>query len=480
MNKKYQLHTGIKDIIQTNGTEPIRTVQLANILADYSAYDEYPATKVVLKDVLTTGYGQRIYNAFNESGKIYLAEIEMIKQDYSKKSKFKKDVVNYVFDSICYGLGLKTAVKEPSSNNFDPYINESDNILDKLPGMLAELKKEYDEALKSLLVLPKDIIWDAVAYYPASAENQLYLIEGKIHVISNQLGINDNNWCKNQKEKTLNSHRQRKVNTVKEVLDAKKIDFTNLLNTALVKPSASYISKSGHYASDKLSDIEKMESEIKGLYGEMGVKYDDWCKTEKDRILSSYIVSDSSRFRQMLLKIAMPAAMFCGVGYYGGTYAVSTDEINAYEQRMKAADGYLANGNYGKAIAGFIQASNLYDGSFRTSSYKEGALSQADVCFAKMQDQVTSLIDRKQYGQILALMNSIPTEYLAANQNKSDWIEKTKIDLQNTVAEEVDQLAEIISFNGGHLTEDGKKYLDQLLAVSPDNYWLNLIKTKEK
>ena len=113
------------------------------------------------------------------------------------------------------------------------------------------------------------------------------------------------------------------------------------MNTALVKPSASYISKSGHYASDKLSDIEKMESEIKGLYGEMGVKYDDWCKTEKDRILSSYIVSDSSRFRQMLLKIAMPAAMFCGVGYYGGTYAVSTDEINAYEQRMKAADGIL-------------------------------------------------------------------------------------------------------------------------------------------
>jgi hypothetical protein len=69
---------------------------------------------------------------------------------------------------------------------------------------------------------------------------------------------------------------------------------------------------------------------------------------------------------------------------------------------------------------------------------------------------------------------------LYANQDKSDWIEKTKIDLQNTVAEEVDQLADLISNNGGHLTEDGKKYLDQLLAVSPNNYWLNLIKTKEK
>ena len=473
MDKKCQLHTGIKDIIQTNGTEPIRTVQLANILADYSAYDEYPATKVVLKDVLTNGFGQRIYDAFKKSGNSSLAEIEKIKQDYSKDTKFKKDVVNYVFDSICYGLGLKTSVKEPSSNSFDPFTNESDNILDKLPGMLAELKKEYEEALKTLLVQPKDIIWDAAAYYPASAENQLYLIEGKIHVISNQLGINDNNWCKNLKEKTLNNHRQRKINSVKEVLDAKKSDFTTLLNNALVKPSASYISKSGHYAADKVSDIEKLESEIKGLYGEMGIKYDDWCEKEKNRILSPYVVSDSNRIRQMLLKIAMPAAMFCGVGYYGGTYATSTDDINAYER-------YLANGDYGKAIAGFMQASDQYDGSYRTSSYKDRAMSQADACFENMQNKVASLIEEKQYGEVLSLMKSIPTEYLYANQDKSDWIKKTKIDLQNTVAEEVDQLADLISNNGGHLTEDGKKYLDQLLAVSPNNYWLNLIKTKEK
>ena len=97
-----------------------------------------------------------------------------------------------------------------------------------------------------------------------------------------------------------------------------------------------------------------------------------------------------------------------------------------------------------------------------------------------MQNEVASLIEKKQYAEVLSLMKSIPAEYLSANQGKSDWIEKTKIDLQNTVAEEVDQLADLISNNGGHLTEDGKKYLEQLLAVSPDNYWLNLIKTKEK
>ena len=480
MDKKYQLHTGLKAIIQTSGTEPLRTVQLANILADYSAYDEYPATKIVLKDILSNGFGQRIYDAFNKFEKNSLAEIEKIRQEYSKNTMFKKDVVNYVFDSICYGLGIKTSVKEPSNNSFDPYTNESDDILEKLPEMLAELKKEYEDSLKSLLVLPKDIIWDAAAYYPASAENQLYQIEGKIHVINRQLGVNDNGWCKNMKEKTLNSHRQRKINSVKEVLDSKKTEFTNLLNTALVKPSVSYISKSGHYAANKLPDIEKLESEIKGLYGEMETKYDGWCGNEKSRILSPYIVSDGDRIRQMLLKIAMPAAVFCGVAYYGGTYATSTDDINAYDQRMETADGYFGNGDYGKAIAGFMQASNQYDGSFRTSSYKERAMSHADACFEGMQYKVASLIEAKQYGQVLSLMKSIPSEYLSANQDKSDWIEKTKIDLQNTVAEEVDQLADMIASNGGNLTEDGKEYLDQLLAVSPDNYWLNLIKAKEK
>ena len=224
MEQKYQLHTGLKLIIQMNGTESLRTIQLGNILADYSAYDEYPATKIILKDVLTNGCGQRIYDAFNKPEKNSLAEIEKIRQDYIKNTKFKKDVVNYVFDSICYGLGIKTSVKEPSSNSFDPYTNESDDILDKLPEMLAELKKEYEDALKSLIVQPKDIIWDAAAYYPASAENQLYQIEGKIHVVCSQLGINDNNWCKNMKEKTLNNHRKRKINSVKEVLDSKKIE----------------------------------------------------------------------------------------------------------------------------------------------------------------------------------------------------------------------------------------------------------------
>ena len=480
MEKKYQLHTGLKVIIQTNGTESLRTIQLANILADYSAYEDYPATKIILKDVLTSGCGQRIYDAFNKSEKNSLAEIEKIRQDYSKNTKYKKDVVNYVFDSICYGLGLKTSVKEPSSNSFDPYINESDDILDKLPEMLAELKKEYEDALKSLLVKPKDIIWDVAAYYPASAENQLYQIEGKIHVISRQLGIKDNNWCKNMKEMTLSSHRKKKLNSVREVLDSKKTEFTNLLNTALVKPSSSYISKSGHYAVDRLSDIEKLESEIIRLYVEMEIKYDGWCDKEKSRILSPYVVSDSDRFRQMLLKIAMPAVMFCGVAYYGGTYATSTDDINAYEQRMETAESYFANGDYGKAIAGFMQASNHYDGSFRTSSYKDGAMSHADACFEGMQYKVASLSEAKQYEQVLSLMKSIPTEYLSANQDKSDWIEKTKIDLQNTVAEDIDQLADKIAYNGGMLTEDDKVYLNQLLAVSPDNYWLNLIKAKEK
>lgn len=479
MIQKYRLHTGIQKITKSNGIDIIRTVRLANILADYSAYDEYPATKEVLKDILTKGYGQKISDEYNKSGNGALNEIEKLKQEYQKSTTFKKDVVSYVFDSICYGLGLKSLVKEPMSNGFDAYANTSDNILDKLPEMLAELKTEYQDSLNKLITKPKDIIWDAPAYFSAQADNQLYLIEGKIQVINKQLGINDNNWCLNMK-KTLDSHKQKKINTVREVLDSKKAEFTVLLNKALVNPASSYISKSGHFAEDKASEIEKLETEIKGLYSQMYQKYDNWCENEKIRILSPYIVSDSNRMRQILLKIAMPVAMFCGFGYYGGTYAVSSDSIDAYEQRMSDADNLLNNGDYGKAIAGFMQASGKYDGSFRTGAYKSDALSKADDCFDNLQSHVSNLLDKKQYADVLSLFATIPVDYLSANQDKSGWIEKTKLDMQDAVSGEIDQLANMISANGGHLSEESKKYLEQLLAVSPDNYWLNLIKTKEK
>ena len=90
MDKKYQLHIGIKDIVQTNGVETIRTVLLANILADYSAFDEYPATKVILKDVLTNGFGQRIYDAFKKSGNSSLAEIERIRKGTGRPKRSKR------------------------------------------------------------------------------------------------------------------------------------------------------------------------------------------------------------------------------------------------------------------------------------------------------------------------------------------------------------------------------------------------------
>lgn len=37
-----------------------------------------------------------------------------------------------------------------------------------------------------------------------------------------------------------------------------------------------------------------------------------------------------------------------------------------------------------------------------------------------------------------------------------------------------------VSANDGKLNEDGKKLLDELLELSPDDYWLTFIKNKEQ
>jgi len=37
-----------------------------------------------------------------------------------------------------------------------------------------------------------------------------------------------------------------------------------------------------------------------------------------------------------------------------------------------------------------------------------------------------------------------------------------------------------VSANNGKLNEDGKKLLEELLELSPDDYWLKFIKNKEQ
>lgn len=479
MQTNYKLHAGLKEVIDIQGADILCSAQLYNILADYAAYEEYPSTKVVFKDIVTRGYNTDIYNIYKTNASNPQSKINGLKAKFKKSSKYKEDIIDYVFDSICFALGLISTIKEPTSKGLDPYIKDTDSILDKLPKMLADLKVEYNKALQSLIVKPKDLIWDATAYYPASAENQLYLISGKIKVIANQLGTNDYEQCLQSKQKVLNQNKNLKIGAVEEYLQSKKNEYCELLKKSLVIPGSRYISKPAYFDTAKLVEITKAEELIVCLYKEKEQAYDQWCENEKQRILAPYCVSSEKKARQILLKIALPAAILCGSGYYGESYLSSSDSIERYEQQISKASAFEESSEYSKAIETYMMAANGYDGSFNSGGYVAKANNKADLCFDKIKDIVTQQVEGKKYRKVLSLLSTLPENYLYGDQKRQDWVDKIKIEMSNSVEAEIDNLANQISASGGKLDENSRELLEDLLAVSPDNYWLRFIKNKK-
>ena len=547
---KYKLHTGIKAVIDSNGNEVLNTMLLSNILADYGAFEDYPTTKVVLRDILAKGYGKKICDGikYNASTKNV---IENIKKEFKKKTNYKKDIVDYVFDSIAFALGVSENVSEPFSSGFDPYASESDGILDRLQDMLAELKRDYTESLNKLLVKPNDLVWDAPAYYTADAENKLYLIEGKILIITKQLGLYYDGWCKKQKSAKLTVYSSRKQGAVKELLDAKKAeykstitkaftapssvgtgksicfdnskleaikslediiaslykekgenydkwcedqksilisstlnknkkDYLELLKKALTIPHSKIISKSAYFTSTYTKDIEDKEHLIVALYNEMGSKYDNWCENEKEALLKPHLVSKAKQIRQGILKIALPLVIVgSGTSQYI-SYNSSTEEIARYETAISQADAYMSQGNYGQAIEKYIEAGNNYNGSYNPSSYQAESRDKADACFENMKTAVEQQLSNKKYKLVRDELKSLSGDYVSSDAQKSEWVNKEQSQLKETVDKELETVINKIASNNGHLDADGRKFLDELMYVSPDNYWFKVIKSKEQ
>lgn len=548
MNNK--LHTGIKSIVESQGKDVIKTVLLANILADYGAYNQYPTTKVVLKELLNQGYGQKIYDILCKSTLHVQEDFLVLKSEFQKKTNFKHDILNYVFDSFLFAFNLISKIEEPYSQGFDPYASESDDILQKLPTMLEKLKKEYSEAIDKLLTKPANLIWDAPAYYTAEAENKLFLIEGKIQVISNQLGTSNLNWCKSLKAQKLNTYRTRKINAAKELLESKKVDYTyyikkafksptigysgkslcfdekelenikkaedtiiglyreqgiqydywchtqkgvlietalsnekktylSILKNSLFIPSSKFISRSAYFNPARLNEIHSHEVLIEGMYNEKGEPYNNWCEKEKDNILAPYVVSKSKQIRQAVLKVLLPLAIAGGTGTQYISYSSSSASIELYDQTIQRAEQLASQNNYGKAIAAFLSAEANYNGSYKSESYKNEAHVLANKTFETLKSSVESKIANKKYKQVLDELDSIPSEFIQNNSNAKTWIERTKEELKIKVDKDINDLPTLISKNGGNLGQDGKQLLDELISVSPDNYWLRFLKNKK-
>lgn len=112
----------IKNVIDQYGSKIIMEPRFVNILADHRAFEEYPDTKEVIRQMISEEYMKRIYDIHNPSWykKLFHTEpnnvdkfnrtIEL-KNEMSSAKVRNGDVLEYVWRAVMYGLGYSVSVR---------------------------------------------------------------------------------------------------------------------------------------------------------------------------------------------------------------------------------------------------------------------------------------------------------------------------------------------------------------------------------
>ena len=57
-----ELYTALNHIVKQNGVSILFEGRLINMLTDYNAFEEYPASKNILREIIDSKYSQQLYN----------------------------------------------------------------------------------------------------------------------------------------------------------------------------------------------------------------------------------------------------------------------------------------------------------------------------------------------------------------------------------------------------------------------------------
>lgn len=117
-----KLHDALRKVIRQSGVSIIQEKRLLFFLADYKAFDDYPAVKEVMRAIATGKYGKELCRlAAEESDDDYLRFADSLKETLVRERSFKRELADYAVDSIslAIGVGARVSVTEPDDHGFE-------------------------------------------------------------------------------------------------------------------------------------------------------------------------------------------------------------------------------------------------------------------------------------------------------------------------------------------------------------------------
>ena len=114
-----KLHEAIRKVIRHFGVNVIEEKRLMSFLADYKAFDDYPAVKEVMRAIATGDSGKKICLAADVSDEEFLRLASEIKEKLVSERSFKEEFARYAVDSVSFALGIVSSVTEPCDHGYE-------------------------------------------------------------------------------------------------------------------------------------------------------------------------------------------------------------------------------------------------------------------------------------------------------------------------------------------------------------------------
>lgn len=155
-----ELHQALKDIIGQRGKGLLENPQIINYLMDYRCFVDKPATKLILRDIINSGYAGEILS-LDTNVPAWQTKFKHYVHEFIDSCGYKEELATYVFESIAYALDLKVYTEEPEIRrkvNVDSFFDIDDENTSQPPTTKnpAPPKPQVD---------PKDAYTIALSFY---------------------------------------------------------------------------------------------------------------------------------------------------------------------------------------------------------------------------------------------------------------------------------------------------------------------------
>ena len=111
-----ELYNALKNIVSLQSADILKDIRLVNILSDFKAYEEFVASKFVIKSLINEGLMAKLLLE-GESQNDYETIVDENKQNLVDNYGFKEGLSEYVLKSIAFAMGWTEEIPTISNDS---------------------------------------------------------------------------------------------------------------------------------------------------------------------------------------------------------------------------------------------------------------------------------------------------------------------------------------------------------------------------